>query len=251
METKRGQVTIFIIIAVVVVAFIALAYVVYPKIKTSFETDTKNPQAFIAECIEDELKEKVDLISVQGGSLEPEHYFMYMGDKIEYLCYTNEYYQTCVVQQPMLKQHIERELQNSIKDKVDLCFDELKISYEKKGYIVDLKKGDTKVELLLKRIDSNFEYEITLTKDSSEKYEEFNIILNNNLYELVGVVNNILKWESTYGDADPTIYMDYYRDLKVDKFKQDDGSTIYILTDRNNRRKFQFASRSVAWPPGI
>jgi len=188
---------------------------------------------------------------VQGGSLEPEHYFMYMGDKIEYLCYTNEYYQTCVVQQPMLKQHIERELQNSIKDKVDLCFDELKISYEKKGYIVDLKKGDTKVELLLKRIDSNFEYEITLTKDSSEKYEEFNIILNNNLYELVGVVNNILKWESTYGDADPTIYMDYYRDLKVDKFKQDDGSTIYILTDRNNRRKFQFASRSVAWPPGI
>ena len=44
--------------------------------------------------------------------------------------------------------------------------------------------------------------------------------------------------------------MNYYHDLNVEKKKQSDGSTIYILTDRNNENKFQFASRSVAWPPG-
>ena len=45
--------------------------------------------------------------------------------------------------------------------------------------------------------------------------------------------------------------MNYYHDLKVEKNKQTDGSTIYILTERDTENKFQFASRSVAWPPGI
>jgi len=76
------------------------------------------------------------------------------------------------------------------------------------------------------------------------------VILNNNLYELVSIVNSILNWEARYGDSETTIYMNYYHDLKVEKKKQSDGSTIYILTDRNTLDKFQFASRSVAWPPG-
>jgi len=44
--------------------------------------------------------------------------------------------------------------------------------------------------------------------------------------------------------------MTYYRDLKVEKKKQTDGSTVYILTKMDSGDKFQFASRSVAWPPG-
>ncbi|MBU1129637.1 MAG: hypothetical protein KJ949_03340, partial [Nanoarchaeota archaeon] len=119
---KKGQVTIFIIIAVVVVAFIALAYMVYPKIKSNFQTETKNPQAFISECVEDELNEYVDLISKQGGSLEPSPIYSYQGNEIQYLCYTNTYYQTCIVQIPFLKQHIEFEIKNEIEDKVKECF---------------------------------------------------------------------------------------------------------------------------------
>ena len=75
-------------------------------------------------------------------------------------------------------------------------------------------------------------------------------MLNNNLYELVSITNSILNWESKYGDAETTVYMNYYHDLKVEKMKQSEGTTVYILTDKNNENKFQFASRSVAWPPG-
>ena len=45
--------------------------------------------------------------------------------------------------------------------------------------------------------------------------------------------------------------MNYYRDLKVEKLKQSEGTTVYILTDLNNNKKFQFASRSMAWKPGL
>ena len=151
----------------------------------------------------------------------------------------------------MLKEHIESEIKNEIKEEVSTCFNSMKESYQKKGYNVNLKKGETGVELLPKRIVATFYYSFTLTKgEDSEKYDSFRVVLNNNLYELVSIANSILEWETTYGDAETTVYMNYYHDLKVEKKKQSDGTTIYILTDINTGNKFQFASRSVAWPPG-
>ena len=247
---KRGQVTIFIIIAVMIVVLGILVFLFYPQIKTSLELESKNPSQFIQECLEDKVKVAVTLLSLHGGSINPGHYILYDNTKIEYLCYTDEYYQTCVMQQPMLKQHIEEEIKNEIGNVANNCFDSLKESYEKKAYNVNLYKNSMNVELLPKRIVVNFNNTLTITKDSTEIFDKFNVILNNNLYELVSIVNSILNWEARYGDSETTIYMNYYHDLKVEKKKQTDGSTIYILTDRNTLDKFQFASRSVAWPPG-
>jgi hypothetical protein len=60
-----------------------------------------------------------------------------------------------------------------------------------------------------------------------------------------------LSWEALHGSVETTTYMTYYKDLKVEKHEQLDGSTIYILTDRNTGNKFQFASRSNAGSPGF
>lgn len=249
-ENKRGQVTIFIIIAVIIVALAVLIYMFFPQIKTTLGLGPTNPSAFLQDCLEDEIEDKVEKLSLQGGSLEPENYFLYQDEKIEYLCYTNEYYKTCVMQQPLLKQHIEKEIKDNIREEVRMCFDSMKESFEAGGYSVNLRRGEIVVELLPKRIITTIDYTLTLTKESSEEYESFRVILHNNLYELIGITNSILNWEATLGDAETTAYMNYYHDLKVEKKKQADGTTIYILTDRNTGNKFQFASRSVAWPPG-
>jgi len=250
LKKKKGQITIFIIIAIIIIAIVILLYMFYPNIKTTLGFGLKNPSEYIQTCMEEEIQNQVDELSLQGGSLSPEHYIMYNNEKIEYLCYTREYYKTCVMQQPMLKEHIESEIKNSIKNKAEECFDSMKESYEKKGYSVNLKKGETNVELLPKRIITTFSHSLALTKQDSENYKSFKVVLNNNLYELISITNSILNWEARYGDSETTIYMNYYHDLKVEKKKQSDGTTIYILTDRNNQNKFQFASRSLAWPPG-
>ena len=250
-KNTSGQVTIFIILAIVIVAIGILAYMFYPQIKSTLGFGPKNPSAYIQSCIEEDIENVVEKLSLQGGSLSPQHYIIYNNEKVEYLCYTDEYYKTCVMQQPMLKEHIESEIENEIKSKANDCFDSMKKSYEKKGYTVNLKQGTMDVELLPKRIVSTFNYSLTLAKEGSEKYDSFKVVLNNNLYELVSIANSILNSEAHYGDTETTVYMNYYHDLKVEKKKQSDGSTIYILTDRNNQKKFQFASRSVAWPPGF
>ena len=248
-KSKRSQVTIFIIIAVIIIAVALLIYFIYPKIKTT--GITTDPTSYIQDCIKKDLETNINKISMQGGSLNPTLYSEYNNEKIEYLCYINEYYKTCVMQQPLLKTHIEEEIKNSINEKTKECFDSLEETYKKRGYEVNLIRNDHQVELLPERIITTFDYYLELTKGSAtNKYEVFKIVLNNNLYELVSISNSILRSEAQYGDTETTNYMTYYHWLKLEKKGVGDGTKVYILTDRNSQNKFQFASRSIVWPAG-
>jgi len=249
-KNHKGQVTIFIIIAIIIVALGVLIYTLSPGIRTGIQRETKNPEDFIQTCLEEEIEDAVERLSLQGGSIDPEHYFTYNNINIEYLCYTNENLALCLVQQPLLKQHIESEIENEIMDDIINCFNKLEENYVGRGFQVNLEQGGTTIELLPKRIITTMDYSLTLTKGETETHENFNIILNNNLYELISITKSIIEWETTLGEADPRIYMTYYPDLKVEKNPRDDGTRIYVLTDRNSGNKFQFASRSLFFPPG-
>ena len=249
LNLRRGQVTIFVVLAVIIVAVAVLVYLLYPSVKSSLQ-GAQNPNTFIQTCMEDQLKSAIGLVSLQGGSIAPGFYYNYEGNKVEYLCYTNEYYIPCIVQQPALIPNIEKEIKADIQATANSCFDEMKKSYEGKGYSVSLGNGNTTVELLPQTILTTFNRALTLTKGSSQTYQRFSISLNNNLYELASIANSIISWEATYGDAETTAYMNYYHNLEVEKKKQSDGTTVYILTDLGSGNKFQFASRSMAWAPG-
>jgi hypothetical protein len=150
----------------------------------------------------------------------------------------------------MLKQHIESEIKGAIESDVSSCFTSLQENYRTDGYSAELKQGATNVELLPKRIVVSFpDYVLTTTKGETARHDAFNVVLNNNLYELTSIANSIIDWEATYGEAETTAYMVYYKDLKVEKHTQQDGTRVYIITDRNIGSTFQFASRSGAWQP--
>ena len=254
MIRRKGQVTIFIIIAIIVVLAAVLFYLFWPKISPGLTGQNKvTPESFIQNCLEEKVQEVVINISYQGGYYEPELYYDYNGNKVEYLCYTNEYYKKCVMQQPLLYKQVGDEIVKAIKEEENNCFNELKSQYENEGYSINIvKKNSTTAELLPQRILVTFDRQITLNKgDDTSTIDELNIVLNNNLYEHIGIATSILEYEAKYGDAETTVYMNIYPDLKVEKYKQGEGTTIYILSDRDDpESKFQFASRSIAWPPG-
>ena len=165
---KKAQVTIFIILALMVVAIGILLYMFYPQIKASFGFEEISPYGFMQSCLKERVEEVSKEISIHGGSIEPVFPYKYQGEEFEYLCYTNEYYKLCTVQQAFLINHIEEEIKSSISRDVDECFNELKKKYESKGYGVILRKGDFSVNLLPKRISVNSETEISLKKDQTE-----------------------------------------------------------------------------------
>lgn len=246
---KKGQVTIFIIIGIVIVVAAVLVFLFWPGINFTFGEE-QTPDKIISDCIEEDLDSAVELVSMQGGSLNPVSYYLYQDSRIEYLCYAESFLEFCVVQQPLLKSHVETQIKSNIDSRVNVCFDQLRETYQNRGYEVGLSKNNYTVELLPKRILITFNYPLTLSRDSVQNYDKITVLKNNNLYELTGIANSIINSELTFGDSETTDYMTYYPWLKVEKHKQTDGTTVYILTDRNSGDKFQFASRSMAWPPG-
>ena len=248
---KKGQVTIFVIIAIVIVAAGAAVYTFYPGIKDTVGLTPDNPSSFIENCMEDDLTSTIELVSSNGGSVNPQNYFLYDESQVDYLCYTTESLQ-CVVQKPLLKQSIEIEIRENIKGKVDSCFAELRNNFESQGNVVEYKQGKLSIELLPQIIITKIEKDLKLTKGGeTENYDKIELVFNNNLYELISIANSIIESEVEFGEAETTTYMNYYHDLKVERKEQSEGTNIYILTTRSTGDKFQFASRSVPSYPGI
>ena len=115
---KRGQLAIWIILAIVIVAVIILLFAF--RIPQRYILPSK-PNIQLQDCIINDLKNAIGEVSKKGGSVNPVNSISYEGEKVEYLCYTNQYYQTCVNQQPLLRQHVERELLEQIKPKAESC----------------------------------------------------------------------------------------------------------------------------------
>lgn len=244
-SSKRSQLTLFIIVAIVIVAVIALIFL-SPRIKTIFVPSS--PDVELRDCVNKKINEGVGIVSKQGGSVEPVNAIMYEGEKIEYLCYTNQYYKTCVMQVPLLKQHVERELLEYINQEVDKCYEDLKNDLERRGYSVSGKK-DVSISIEpnnIKVIVSG----VRIEREGAVVYGKIEAGYKSKLYDLIMLTSSILNWEARYGDSDITTYMLYYPNVKVEKYKQQDGSKIYILTERESKEKFVFASRSLSWPAG-
>lgn len=239
----------FIIIAVVIVGVAIAIYFLYPKITS--EVITTTPSEEIRNCLEGDIKDTIEKISMQGGNYEPQFYYNYQGEKVEYLCYTNEYYKECVRQIPLIKKHIESEIKSAIEERVETCFNSLEKNYKNKGFEVTINRKDYEVEIIPEKVSTQINYEVNLKKgDTSDSYNSFTIDVNSNLLDLTNIAEDILSWEANYGDADAAGYMLLYSWLKVEKMKQTGGTTVYILTHRNSGDKFQFASRSVALASG-
>jgi hypothetical protein len=74
---KRGQITIFIIIGIMIVALGILIFLFFPQIKTGLGISTNNPQLFIQNCMEEKVESVVEILSLNGGSANPENYFLF------------------------------------------------------------------------------------------------------------------------------------------------------------------------------
>jgi hypothetical protein len=248
-KPKKAQVTIFIILALAIVLVLLLLFVGRNNIITIITG--KGPVEQVRDCVEKPLEEAIETISEQGGSLEPENYYLYHGSRVTYLCYAEANYKKCVMQKPLLKQSIEKELEEYMLPRVQSCIDGVKQSFEGKGYIVSSKDPEIDVLLRLNSIVLEINSDLRLEKEKIELYESIKIDIGSRLYDLVMIASSISNWEARYGESESMRYMGFYPQLKVEKKKQSEGTTIYTLTQRDSLDKFRFAIRSIVIPAGI
>lgn len=243
---KRGQVTIFIILAVIIVTAI-IVFFSYSKL--DFSTSSQKG-LYIESCIENELQDFLAELALNAGQINPSFTTMYMDENISIICYTGEYHKPCVVQDPFLKQTFEDSLTKLMKPKIESCYETGIEELKSKGY--DVVSGKLTYSISINP-DGTIGVNLTAptsisSEDTTARVENFEITIASNLYEVITVANSILQFETYYGDAEASSFMLYYPDLKIEKIRRDEGMKIYIIT--NEEIKYRFASRSYAWPAG-
>ncbi|MFH1801282.1 MAG: hypothetical protein ABH804_00395 [archaeon] len=255
---KRGQVTIFIVIGLILVGAVVLFFVVRSGfVLNLFKEKEINSASFLDLCIEEKLREGVQMISMRGGHITNplNRTFQFIGEKsndISYLCYNQNYYLPCINQEPMLIQHLKKEIKEYINQDVEECFNKLSASLEKQNYEVEKIYRDFDVEFAPGKIILNIDAELSLKKNEEVSIEKgFKIIKLSNFYDTAVVVQEIISQEAQYCNFEYTGYMLLYPKFKIEKFTTGDSTEIYRVEHKNSKEKFQFAVRSCVIPPGV
>lgn len=250
MQNKRGQVAIFVIIALVIVIFIVFL-LFRPQLPSVTQSSAISPISFLTSCIQPDLQTYVNELGSTGGYINPDASLEYLGKPVEYLCYTSENYKTCIVQQPLLTENFEKQLNILVSQNISNCVQSLQQEYINQGYQVSTGNVSSRTVLSPKGIIITINAPITATKAGVVKsFGGFNIQEPSEMYDLTQIATSIVSFESTYGDMDPALYARYYPDLVIKKIRFDDGSKVYIINDVTTNETFQFATRSQVWPPG-
>jgi hypothetical protein len=249
---KKGQVTIFIILALILVVIIAMLFLIF-KSPAGEIVDEENPQTFIEKCTKDAVKEAVEILMPQGGYLEPLNYKLYENKKLAYLCYTEKYYRTCSNQVPMLIEHIEQEIINYARPRISSCFQVLESKLEGRYDITtSIDELNINVNLQPKQIVIDIEKEFKMVRgDKVRNFNNFKIITMSPLYELSKLALKILSRESRTCNFDYVDYVMLYPENDIRKFVTGDGTRIYTLKEKVSGEEFIFAIRNCVMPPGF
>lgn len=249
---KRGQVAIYIILALVIIVAGVLLYMFYPQINSVLRGQSSPNQA-VRTCLEPTVQSYVTLLSGQGGYENPEGFATYKGNKVKYLCYQSQYYLPCKPQPPMpfIRLQFEQELARLLTEKAQACIEQVKEGYERDGYDVSSEPVKVKVDLVPHTMLISVNASMRLKRgDKTENVQSFFIDRRSEMYSLLMTAYSIVEYEVAYGNSEVTQYMAYYPNLKIEKDRLADDSKIYTVTDVTTDEKFRFASRSVAWPAG-
>ena len=247
---KRGQIAIFVIVALVIVGAVIAVYA-YPRLSALIAPKEIIPAEYLRTCVEPEVKRVIELLAKQGGEENPVGFANYLDVKIKYLCYTSEYYKTCTVQQPLLITQFNKESSRMLTSRANQCARNLITEYEKRGYSVSSSAISSNISIESGRIRLDFWAPMTVTKeDYSKTFDKFDASVSSEMYNLLSIATSILDYETTYGDSATELYLNYYPNLKIEKIKLEDGVKVYKLTNVVTKEIFQFATRSLVWPPG-
>jgi hypothetical protein len=254
---RKGQVTIFIIVAVVLVAAVLLYFVVKGKNPLDLITPTMpNPSDYIDQCIQGSVLDATNIMLPQGGLINPTNYILYRSNKVEYLCYNQNFYSTCINQEPMYVEHLQQEIKTYIEPKIKDCFFSLEQEYKNKGYSVNSGEiSNLKVSLMPKKIQVDFSKKLSITKsEETMNFEKFSERTSSSLYELAVVAQEITSQEARFCNFDYVGYSILYPAFSIQKDQIGSGVTaskIYIINDKASGKSLFIAVRSCAMPGGL
>ncbi len=247
---NKGQTTIFVIIAIIIVGVIVVLFVLRSR-PTIIVSPDFDPSSYIEGCMKESTEEAINILSEQGGDIISDGSVMYKDKNITYLCYNANFYKPCINQRPMLIEHIEKEINEYLEPRMRTCFSALRQELEERNYVVSLEGMNITTELQNRKVIVTINRGLSMTKEETRRFEKFKTQISHPLYDLAKIAMEISNQEAQYCNFDALSFMLIYSDYDIQKFRTGNSDTIYTLKDLQTNKEFRFAIRSCALPAGL
>lgn len=237
-KSKNAQVTIFIIIAVILVSAVVIYFIASGiSIKNLFSPKDEIIYSFVQECIKSTGGEIIYSIGERGGYYIPPEFSTDTGVPI--------YYENNKIYIPS-KEQVGQEISKGLNEEMQFCIKDFK---EFKDY--SIKQGEIKTEarIIDNKIILNVNYPLTITKGEKTTYlEEFKgIEIPARLGIVYDAVNEITqnqltnKKYKTDGKTREGFCMSCIskiaseNDLYVNMITYDENTTLFVVRDDNSK----------------
>ncbi len=253
-EVRRGQIAIWIILAVVLVAAILLFLLLQRNIETDITPRGTEVNSFLALCLEPSVNEAKRIMLPRGGLLEKRNTVMFNFQEVEYLCVNNGFYDACINQHPLLLREMEDELEEYLNPRVNICFNELKDYIENGGEKFEFEQNyDVDVSIIPDDIVVNVNRGAEYRKKSGEEsnYRDYRMEFASGAHGLATIALEIAAQEATYCYFESIGYSLYYPRYKVTRYQLSHPTKIYYINDTLTSEYMMIGIRSCAMPPGV
>ncbi len=246
---KKGQITIFVIVALIIV--LSLGLIFYTGSKSTPEISVReDPKGYMQKCIKDALILAQDTIIPHGGFANPSDSIMFDNKNVVWMCYTSAEEELCINKHPVLKVEMEKEITTLIKPIVEKCFNDIKVQFAKYDYAEE--DSNISTEILLDKIQAKVRKKITFTQNEQTIIlSNFDSSINSPLYNFAKISLEIINEEVTCNCLEESCNADlaklnrFNRDFEINKpVYGGDGQEIYTIKEILSGKQFNFALRN-------
>ncbi len=251
-KSKRGQVTLFIVLAILLVSSVVLLFTLKPELNL-FRQKTSSPAEYLSDCVEDSIKsyEKSFFDSknmLQEGSLN----YVYNKQTIPFLCYSTEFYNPCIPQNPLLIESVRKKMENSASRELSRCVLSIKEDYERQGY--SFEYSNFSMSVILNELDISYSARINMIIPRGDE----TILISTRegkvpsvLPKLLRTAETIVNYETSFCEFNHMTWQAVNRGIVIERFRSGDQTKVYTLRDRNSDKEIKFAIRTCVMPAGI
>lgn len=249
-----GQVAVWIILAVILVAAIFLFLFLSQEIEINTISSGTEISSFLDSCLEPTVQSASEIMLPRGGLIKKKNTLFFNFQEVEYLCANMGFFEPCINQHPLLIREMEEELEEYLNPEVDICFNELRENIENRGedfYFVP--EYELEVSIVPDKIVLDILREGVYTSKSGEKnsYENFRAEYRSGAHGLATIALEIAAQEANYCYFESTGYSLFYPRYKITRYQLSHPAKVYLINDTAMNEHMMIAIRSCAMPPGV
>ena len=256
----RGQVAIWVIIGVILMASILLFFMITRGIKIGGQPDSSSTfemQSFLEQCAGQHVSDALENMLPRGGFIDStnsqRNTILFNGIEVEYLCKNLGNYKPCVNQHPVLIQEMEKEIETYLNSRIDGCLQEMQSDFERLGGSMTFT-SPTKIEVKIapEKIILKINKKTSVEKNGERKrFESFSIETKSPVWKMATIANEIANQEAQYCYFEFVGYSALYPDYEVRQYITSDSTAVYTIIHTKSEKEMNIATRSCALPYGL